>query len=159
MRFRHELDYDAPPAAVFAMLADPAFREAVCAAQDVVSADVTIEPYADGFNLVVDQVQRTGELPSIAKKFAGDTTQAIQRESWTDPSGGSLVIEAPGKPTTATGRITLEARGTGTREIVTLDIKVSVPLIGGRLEKLVAEQVQTGMDVEHTVGIAYLQGK
>lgn len=42
MKFRRELAYEAaPPAEVFAMLADPAFREKVAAAQDVVSIDVT----------------------------------------------------------------------------------------------------------------------
>ena len=44
MKFRHELKYDAPPDQVYAMLADPAFREASCAAQDVVSAKVDVVP-------------------------------------------------------------------------------------------------------------------
>ncbi|MEJ7796173.1 MAG: hypothetical protein WKF50_11520 [Nocardioides sp.] len=44
MHFRHELSYDAPPDAVYAMLADPAFREAVTAAQEVVSAVVSLAP-------------------------------------------------------------------------------------------------------------------
>ena len=30
-----------------------------------------------------------------------------------------------------------------------LEIKVKVPLIGGKLEKLMAEKVAAGMDVEH----------
>ena len=46
MKFRHELTYDATPAEVFAMLADPAFREAACAAAGVISADVTVEASA-----------------------------------------------------------------------------------------------------------------
>jgi uncharacterized protein YndB with AHSA1/START domain len=40
MKFRHDLTYDAPPADVFAMLADPELRPAACAAQDVISAAV-----------------------------------------------------------------------------------------------------------------------
>ena len=44
MRFSHELSYDAPPDAVFAMLADPAFRERVSLAREVVSFDVTLTP-------------------------------------------------------------------------------------------------------------------
>ena len=107
MKFRHELTYDAPPADVFAMLADPAFREKVAAAQDVVSADITLTPDGEGFDLVSDQVQNTAGLPAIAKKIAGDTTQAILTEHWADARGGSLEITAPGKPTSAKGTIAL----------------------------------------------------
>ena len=38
-----------------------------------------------------------------------------------------------------------------------LEIKVKVPLIGGKLEKLMAEKVASGMDVEQTVGAAWLK--
>lgn len=159
MRFRHELVYDAPPADVFAMLADPAFREAACAAQDVISAEVTLERTGEGFTLTIDQQQRTDDLPSFARAFAGDATQAIQREDWPDPSGGSLRIDAPGKPSSVAGAITLEADGTGTREIVELELKIKVPLIGGKLEKLLAEKITAGLTAEHEVGIAYLDGR
>jgi uncharacterized protein YndB with AHSA1/START domain len=159
MRFRHELRYDAPPAAVFAMLADPAFREAACAAQDVISAEVTLERTGDGFVLTIDQQQRTDDLPSFARAFAGDSTQAIQREEWADRTGGTLRIDAPGKPSSVAGTITLEADGAGTTETVELELKVKVPLIGGKLERLLAEKITAGMDAEHEVGLTYLNRK
>ena len=84
MKFRHELAYDAPPAAVFEMLADPEFRQAACAAQDVISAEVTLEREGNGFTLTVDQEQRTDDLSSFARTFAGASTRAIQRERWAD---------------------------------------------------------------------------
>ena len=151
--------YDAPPTEVFAMLADPAFREAACAAQDVISAEVTVEPHGNGFSLTVDQQQRTDDLPSFARTFAGDSTRAIQREEWADTSGGTLEIEAPGKPSQVTGTIALEADGDGTREVVELDLKIKVPLIGGKLEKLLAEKITAGMEAEHAVGVDYLKGQ
>ena len=66
MKFRHELSYDASPAEVFEMLADPAFRKKVGEALDVVSDDITLERDGDGFTLSNDQIQRTGGLPSFA---------------------------------------------------------------------------------------------
>jgi uncharacterized protein YndB with AHSA1/START domain len=158
MKFRHELVYDAPPAAVFEMLADPAFREAACAAQDVISADVTIERTGGGFSLVVDQLQKTTDLPGFARTFAGDSTRAVQREVWADTTGGTLVIDTPGKPTEIKGTITLRPEGSGTREIVELEVKAKIPLIGGKIEKLLAEKVAAGMDLEHGVGVDYLAG-
>jgi hypothetical protein len=159
MQFRHELAYDAGPDQVFAMLADPKFREAACAAQDVVSADVSLERTGAGFSLVVDQLQRTDDLPSFARTFAGESTRAVQREEWADATGGTLRIEAPGKPSDIAGTITLVADGSGTREIVELELKVKVPLVGGKLEKLLAERVRAGMDAEHGVGVRWLKGE
>jgi hypothetical protein len=158
MRFRHELSYDASPVDVFEMLADPAFREKVSAAMDVVSADVSIDRSEDGFRLTNDQVQRTEGLPSFARKFAGETTRAIQVEEWRDAAGGTLRIDAPGKPSSIAGTIELLPDGDGTVEVVELEIKVKVPLVGGKLEGLLEEQVRKGMDIEHEVGQAWLKG-
>ena len=157
MKFRHELSYDAPPAKVFAMLADPEFRERACAAMEVISADVQLDRDGEGFNLVIDQQQNTKDLPGFARTFAGESTQAIQREVWLEPTTGDLSIESPGKPASASGTIRLEEDGSGTREVVELEIKVKVPLIGGKLEKLMAEKVAAGMDVEHTIGVVWLK--
>jgi uncharacterized protein YndB with AHSA1/START domain len=159
MRFRHELRYDAPPDQVFEMLADPAFRQAACEAQNVISADVRLDRDGEGFTLVIDMLQRTDDLPGFARTFAGESTQAVQRETWTDASGGDLRIEAPGKPTSMNGTIRLEPDGAGTKEVVELEIKVKVPLIGGKLEKLMADKVTAGMDAEHRAGTAYLSAK
>jgi Protein of unknown function (DUF2505) len=159
MKFRHELRYDASPAEVFEMLADPAFREAACAAQDVISAEVHLEREGNGFSLTIDQEQRTDGLPSFARTFAGDSTRAIQREAWDDSTGGTLRIDAPGKPTEVKGTITLRPEGSETVEIVELGLRIKVPLIGGKLEKLLAERVTAGMDAEHEVGVRWLTGE
>jgi uncharacterized protein YndB with AHSA1/START domain len=158
MKFRHELTYDAPPAEVFAMLADPAFREAACAAQDVISAEVHLERVGDGFTLTIDQEQRTDDLPGFARTFAGDSTRAIQREEWVDPTGGTLRIDAPGKPSEVKGTIALQPEGSGTREIVEIELKIKVPLVGGKLERLLADRITAGMEAEHQVGIHWLAG-
>ena len=103
-------------------------------------------------------MQRTDGLPAFARTFAGDTTRAIQREEWADATGGTMRIEAPGKPSEVTGTITLEPDGAKTRWIIELELKIKVPLIGGKLEKLLAEQVTAGIEAEQRAGIAYLKG-
>lgn len=158
MRFRHELFYDATPDQVFEMLADPAFRERVSEAQDVVSATIGVQRTEEGFVFTNDQVQRTDGLPSFARKFAGDTTRAIQVEEWGDASAGTLRIEAPGKPSSIGGTIALVPDGDRTTQVFELEIKVKVPLIGGKLESLLEDQVRSGLDVEHEVGRSWLSG-
>ena len=157
MEFRTELSYDASPDEVFAMLSDPAFREQVAQAQDVVSVDVRVTLSEDGFSLVNDQVQNTKDLPAIAKKIAGDTSHAIISEEWQSRTSGSVTISTPGKPSSASGTIRLAPDGDGTVEIVELDVRVKVPLIAGKLEKLMADQIESGYRLEHAVGRAWLQ--
>ena len=48
MRFSHDLEYDAAPEAVAAMLADPAFREQVCDALHVLRHEVSVPLIASG---------------------------------------------------------------------------------------------------------------
>ena len=158
MKIRHEVTYDAGVDEVYAMLADASFREKSCEAMDVVSADVKVEQVGDGMKLIIDQVQRTEGVPSFAKKFAGETTRVVQTEEWDDHSNATLVITTPGKPSTITGRITLAASGNSTVQTFEGDAKVKVPLIGGKLESLLADLFREGREKEHAVGVAWLAG-
>ena len=155
MQARHELPYDATAAEVYAMLADPAFRERVCADQDVVSAEVDITPSGKGMSVVIDQLQRT-PVPGFARKVVGETTRAVQREEWHDHHHADLVIETPGMPATITGTITVEGSGSSAVEVVDLHIACGIPLIGGRLEKLFGDLIGKAIQSEHRTGQEWL---
>ena len=79
------------------MLADPAFRERSAKAMGVISADVSIDRTGGGMEVRIDQVQPTEGVPSFAKKFAGETTRAIQTEKWDSPAGGTHRHRDPGQ--------------------------------------------------------------
>jgi len=153
-----EHTYAASPDDVFEMLADPAFRSKVSEALNVVSHAVTIKPKGDGFSLVNDQVQNTAGLPAIAKKIVGDTTRAIQREEWSDHTGATIVIEAPGKPVEVHGSTGLQPAGDETLQVTELEIKVKVPLIGGKLEVILANSIDDAIVMENKLGDAWLAG-
>ena len=159
MKMRHEISYDAPLGDVYAMLADPDFRQASAAVMGVISADVTITPKGEGMSVHIDQVQPTEGVPGFAKKFAGKTTRAVQTEEWGSPAGGSITIETPGKPTSIKGTLTLSETGGRTTETMEAEVKVKVPLIGGKLESLMADLVAQGMDKEQGAGEAWLKGE
>jgi uncharacterized protein YndB with AHSA1/START domain len=159
MRLRHEISYDAPLADVFAMLSDPAFRQASGDAMGVVSADVTITAKGEGISVLIDQVQPTEGVPGFARKFAGETTRAVQTEEWASPAGGTITIETPGKPTSIRGTLSLTESGGVTTETLDVEVKVKVPLLRGKLESLMADLVAEGMDKEQAAGIAWLGGK
>lgn len=159
MKLRHEISYEATRDEVFAMLSDPAFRQASADAMGVISADVTVTPKGEGISVHIDQVQPTEGVPGFAKKFAGETTRAVQTEEWTGPEGGTITIETPGKPTSIRGTLALTESGGRTTETLDVEVKVKVPLIGGKLESLMADLVAKGMDKEHGAGMAWLEAR
>jgi len=157
MRLRHELAYDAPPAEVRAMLNDPLFWDEVAAATGALSSTATIGAEGATTRIVVDQEQRVTRVPSFAKKFVGDSTRAITTQVWRGDEA-SYEVEAPGKPTSIKGTATLAENGAGSTLTYDLDVKASVPLVGGKLEKLVVELTTEGFQKEQAVGAAWLAG-
>ncbi|NUR08991.1 MAG: DUF2505 domain-containing protein [Nocardioidaceae bacterium] len=156
MKFSHDMTYDAPPEAVRAMLADPAFREEVCDAMSAVRKEVRIDPDGDAMRVKVDQTQPAKGIPSFAKKFVGDEINIVQHEQWADGTAASLLVEIPGKPGQMKGSIALAGTGGGTTETVQGEIKVSIPLVGGKLEALIGDLLRSALKAEERVGRKYL---
>jgi hypothetical protein len=159
MLFRHEMYYEAPAAEVRAMLADPDFREKVCEAQNTVRHEVTITEKGDGMEVAVDQVQPADGIPSFARKIVGDQIEVLQRETWTDGTHARLEVSIPGKPGHLKGTVTLEEDGDATLEVVDAEVKVHIPMVGGKLEKLIADLLEAALRSEHKVGRAWLAGE
>ncbi len=158
-RMVQELAYDAPLAAVAAMLADPAFREEVCERQKVLRHDVRIDSPAGPAGPVevrIEQVQDADGIPSFARKLIGDEIVIVQEERWTAPEHGDVTVTIPGKPGDMRGTATLAEAGGVTTETVDLTVKVSIPLVGGKVEGLVADMLRKALRVEHQVGRDYL---
>ncbi|SDD44744.1 DUF2505 domain-containing protein [Nocardioides lianchengensis] len=155
-RIKHELTYDAPLAAVAAMLGDPAFREEVCERQHVLRQTVSVTPAGAGKEVVVDQVQAATGIPSFAKKFVGDEINIVQKEIWTDAERGDIYVTIPGKPGDMKGTVRLEESGGRTTETVSLEIKVGIPLVGGKIEGLIGDLLLKALQRENEVGRDYL---
>jgi hypothetical protein len=149
----HELRYDgATPEQVYAMLADPTFREDVCTYQRVLRHDVSITAQGDGMTVAVDQVQQANGIPGFAKKFVGDEIQIVQRETWGSPTEADLEVSIPGRPGDVKGLITLSGDADGTTEVVSIEIRVSIPLVGGKIEGLIADLFTKALKAENKVG-------
>lgn len=157
MKLRHDLTFDAAPAAVLAMLTDPAYWDKVAVATAAISSVATVEADGPATRVVVDQQQEVVGVPSFAKKFVGDSTRAITTQVWSG-STASYEVDTPGKPTSVKGTLSLTEKGSSTVLTYDLEVKASVPLIGGKLEKLVVDLFTDGLAKEQTVGAAWLAG-
>ena len=153
MKFQHANTYAAPIDRVRDMLNNPEFREQVATRVGALSCSAA---YGNG-KLVVREEQPVQGVPAFAKKFAGGATTVIHTEIW-DEAGTSatITLDTPGKPIKQVGRITLsEANGT-TTHAYDLEVTASVPLVGGKLEKLVADLTTAGLVTEGQVGAEWL---
>lgn len=138
------------------MLADPAFREEVCSYQKCTSYDVTVDVEGETKQVTIDQWRPTEGMPSFAKKIVGDQTNIVQEETWTSPTHADVTVTIPGKPGSMTGTASVAEVGGGTVESISLTVKVNIPLVGGKLESLIADLLLKALKAEHQVGRDYL---
>ena len=157
-RLTYDLTYDAPLPEVGTMLLDPAFRERVCDALLAVRKEVSVGPDGGGMKVVIDMVQATQGIPGFARKFVGDEIEMVQTERWSDMENAVIDVVIPGKPGQMSGTATLREEGGTTTETVAMEIKVNIPLVGGRIESLIADLLRKALRTENSVGRDYLSG-
>lgn len=153
----HETRYDgAGIDQVYAMLADPEFRRRVCDLQGVLRSTVEIVPDGAGMKVRIDQVQAAAGVPSVAKKFVGEQVNIVQEENWASPRQATLTVTIPGKPGEVNGTISLREVDGGVTETVRAEVKVALPLVGAKIEKLIAGLLVKALRAEGRVGRDYL---
>jgi hypothetical protein len=129
---------------VFALMSDPAALERkyeACGATDIKVSSVEDR---DGAPRIVTRRKVTVDLPGFAKKVMQPTNTVVQTDDWSAPApGGTRVctytVEVQGVPSRIDGTVTLAADGDGTKQSVQADVKVSIPLLGGKLERFAVE--------------------
>jgi uncharacterized protein YndB with AHSA1/START domain len=162
MRMSLEHHYDADVETVFALITDPGFVERKYVA--IGGKDVAVDR-ADGDGggcEVVTKRTVTVDLPGFAKRVMKPSNTAIQTETWDAPDAGRRVchyqVDVQGMPSSVTGTVTLRADGDGTRQAIEADVKVSIPLLGGKLEKFAIETGKTDLDAQAEFTRAELAG-
>lgn len=155
MLLTHSVRYDAPVGDVYAMLTDPAFREKAATAQGVTSVDVAV----DGQTVTIEMQQPNTDLPGFARKIVGDTSRVIQAEEWNGTDSADFSITIPGTPGSISGIRILKSDGDGTLDTFDGTATAKIPLVGGKLERLIGNKLITGWDVEHGVGTTWLAGE
>ncbi len=106
--------------------------------------------------MTIEQVRPADGLPSFVQKFVGDEIVIVQKETWTSPTTADVTLAIPGKPGEAVGTLTLTESGGTTTQVFDLDLSVRIPLVGGKIESLVAGLFRDALDREHEVGVEWL---
>jgi len=142
MDLKTEYQLNADPDAVFAMFTDPEYQR-----QKMVDAGHThVEVVECGPGDVAATVRivtrRTVavDVPGVLKRVLKPTNSLTQTDEWAAEQDGvrtgTWKVDIKGVPIHLSGTMHLEAGETGSVEVITGVVKASLPLIGGKLEKL-----------------------
>jgi len=99
-------------------------------------------------------------LPSIAKSLLGGDLVIHRVEVWTGAgTTGTVEVTLNGVPGRLDGTIVLADDAGGSRMTLTGQVKVSIPLMGGKLEAMIAEQVAALLDKENEFTTEWLANR
>ena len=135
--------FDADVETVFALITDPEFLARMYADEGASDVQVDSDHHDDGPTIVTRR-KVTVDLPGFAKKVMQPTNTVVQTDEWAAADANSsrvcrYRVEVQGVPSRIDGTLTLSPDGAGTRHDVVAEVKVSIPLLGGRLEKFAVE--------------------
>jgi hypothetical protein len=140
-RFEHRASFLATVDTVYSTLVDEAFLTARL--RDIGGKGAALLDHrtsADGAAFRLRQGVDASHLPGAVKSILKGDLVVEREEHWRGPEATGKATIA-GTPAEVTSRSLLTARGDGTELLITAQVKVGIPLIGGKIEKVVAEQV------------------
>ncbi|MGQ0844683.1 MAG: DUF2505 domain-containing protein [Sporichthyaceae bacterium] len=164
MKLTHVMTYDAPAGAVYAMLTDPEFQDGRAQAGNPLEASASVTAGADGGATIAVSRLLAIDLGGMLQKVIGDKIRIEETQTWlpgpldADAREGALKAVIPGQPAGVNGRLVMSGAGAQTTIRLDAEIKVSVPMIGGKAESMIAEVLTKFLDKEEELGRAWLSG-
>ena len=140
MKFTHRAEYPATADEVWAVMSTQDFQDAKCEATTTGDWSSEVSRTGDKTRFTSERVLPTDDLPDIARSFVGSTLTVAEIQTWGPPAAdgtrtADLQVHIKGAPMTLKGTVRLSPNGSGSIQAIEGELKVSVPLIGGKLEK------------------------
>lgn len=163
MRFDHTVEFPAPPDRVAAMLADREFTDRRVEAAGATRHTATITPDADGsFDLEVEATIPTTIIPATYRGLVGESFVVRIEERWSAPADdgardANFSLNVSGVPARVNGTQALRPTASGGTALdYGGDVTCSIPLLGRKIESAVVGAVDTVLEAERRVGLAFL---
>jgi hypothetical protein len=154
MDINTRLEFAAAPTEVYAMLTDAQYLDEVCRATASTSYEVDVAGSTT-------RTTRSFPAPDAVARFTGSTLTVSEETVWGEPSAdgrrsADLQMQVQGQPVSMRGRLELTPAGAGSVVQLTGDLKVSIPLLGKKLEQSTAPTVLAGFRKQQEVGSRWL---
>lgn len=161
MRITETITYHAPVEVVYAMKTNPEFQERKCADSGALQHDVAVREQGEGAVVVTRRDLSTDGLPDFIKSIVGAHLSVTETYQWDGPAAdgsreGTLTVEAAGAPVAMRGTVRMTPESGATHLTIDGDLKASVPLVGGRIEKAAAPAFIEALRSEHESGRRWL---
>lgn len=145
MKFEDKQVLSKPAATVLKMYTDKAYFVKKYAAMPGAKEFEILECETSGtkFRIKHKSQQRSDiTVPDFAKKFMAEYNTVIQQDTWDTATGvGRLDIEIKGMPIKVSADMKVTGDKTATNTL-TWNISCSIPLLGGKLEKILADDIR-----------------
>ncbi len=155
MKFDDKHTFDKPAATVLKMFSDKAYFERKY--KDLGFSEIEVlehEKSATRFRIKVRYAAKnTVAVPDFAKKFIPATAIVTQSDTWDlSKMTGRIEAEIKGAPVKVVCDMTLKDEGKGAANQLKWNISCGIPLVGGKIEKITADDIQAkaGNDVAVT---------
>lgn len=155
MKFESKHEFDQPASTVIKMFTDPSYFTRKYEALGFRDIQVLDQQRSDkAFSIKVRYTAHNDvPIPDFAKKFIPADSIVTQQDSWNPQTKtGRLDVEVKGTPVKIACDMQLRDTGSGSANTLKWTISCSIPLIGGKIEKLTAEDIQSkaGNDIDAT---------
>lgn len=134
-------DYADSAAEVAALLQDPVYLRYRSEIAEERNVDVRVEQQSDGVRVTVSR-EKDVDIPAFARAVIGGAKRAVESTLWRaegERFSAEYQIEVPGLPVKTSGKSTFVSTAGGCRYSSTFQVTARIPLIGGKIEALVAD--------------------
>ncbi|HEX4428761.1 MAG TPA: DUF2505 domain-containing protein [Frankiaceae bacterium] len=165
MDLQTEYRFEATADEVFAMFSDPEYQK-----QKLVDAGhthvevVECGPGADGksFRIVTRRTVAV-DVPGVLKRVLTPTNTVTQTDEWAEDKkgtrSGTWKVDIKGVPIHLSGTMQIKAAKSGCVETISGKAKASLPLVGGKLEKLAGGNFNESTAQEQDFSNRWLAGE
>jgi Protein of unknown function (DUF2505) len=158
-RFEHRATFPAPADTVYSTLVDEAFLTARL--RDIGGKGAALLDHQTSDDTATYRLRQgvdAKHLPSAVRSILSGDLVVEREERWRGhESAGRATIN--GVPAEIKSRSRLVPNGDDTQLVTEAEVKVSIPLIGGKIEKVVAEQVTKLLAAEAEYAEKWLAGR
>lgn len=157
MKFETRMTWDAPLSRVIAMLTDRRYFERKHERMAHEAADITACTLdGDRFSITTRVMGKPSiKIPALAQKFvkADQSIEIEQTDSWDRASGkGSIrVVNKSVSQVSVSAEMQLRETAGGTENVISWTVDCSLPLIGGKLAAMLADDIRAKADKNQQV--------